>query len=156
MNELYNLFLAGLSIPIALLAVHTFADFRLQSDDMAVNKSKSNYWLTLHVLVYTATFILYGRLVGWDWETVGWFALITFITHFLTDYVTSRLGRRVFPWIPQTWTVLEEATGKDVGVYLDHEGRNGRSRNRFFSVLGADQLIHFFTLAVTYKWLISG
>ena len=155
MNELYNLLLAGLSIPVALLAVHTLADYRLQSDAMAVNKSKSLGWLSLHVAIYTTTFMIYGILIGWSGEQVKTFGILTFCSHFLTDFFTSRLSRRVFPWIPQTWQVLDETTGKDVGVYLDHEGINGRSRNRFFNVLGVDQLIHFFTLALTYRLLIE-
>ena len=155
MSELYNLLLAGLSIPIALLAVHTLADYRLQSDKMAVNKSKSLGWLSLHVAIYTTTFMLYGWLVGWTSYQFHMFGLITFCTHFLTDFFTSRLSRRVFPWLPQTWKVVDETTGIERGVYLDYEGSNGRSRNRFFNVLGVDQLIHFFTLALTYRLLIE-
>ena len=155
MNELYNLLLAGLSIPIALLAVHTLADFTLQSDKMAVNKSKSLGWLSLHVAIYTAVFMLYGILVGWSGEQVKTFGILTFCTHFLTDFFTSRLSRRVFPWIPQTQqTVLcEDLIAR--AIYADYEGEQGRSRNRFFNVLGVDQLIHFFTLALTYRLLIE-
>src|SRR3990167_6616337 len=145
--------LTNLNIPIALLAVHTLADFRLQSNWMALNKSKRLDALLLHVAIYTTTFIVFLALSGWTFDAIGWFTCITFYTHFLTDYVTSRLGRRVFPWISQTWKVTEHST--EVGVYLDYEGIDGRSRNRFFNVLGVDQLIHFFTLALTYKWIVG-
>ena len=146
-------FLTNLNIPIAILAVHTLADFFCQTNWQAVNKSKRIDALASHVITYTLVFMAFGWWSGWSYEQIKWFACITFYTHFLTDYVTSRLGRRVFPWIPQTWKVTKNGT--EVGVYLDYEGINGRSRNRFFNFLGVDQLIHFFTLALTYRWLIQ-
>ena len=142
--------LTNLNIPIALLAVHTLADFRLQSNWMAINKSKRLDALLLHVAIYTTTFIVFLALSGWTFDAIGWFACITFYTHLLTDYVTSRLSRRVYPLIP-----LTEKTNEGHTLYVDHEGTNGRSRNRFFNIIGVDQLIHFFTLALTYKWLIQ-
>jgi hypothetical protein len=37
---------------IGLIWIHWFADFFCQTDKMAINKSKSIYWLTIHVFVY--------------------------------------------------------------------------------------------------------
>lgn len=151
-----NSILVGLNLPVALLAVHTFADFRCQNDWMAINKSKRLDALALHVLIYTVVFMLYGFYSGWTGEVIRTFGIITFCTHFLTDFFTSRLSRRVFPWLPLT------AEGPDQKksfagrtLYEDMDGINGRSRNRFFNVLGVDQLIHFFTLALTYRLLIE-
>ena len=125
-----------LTLPVSILALHFIADFVLQSDWMAINKSKNWYALTAHVLVYSATFTLF---FGWV------FGLLTFISHFITDAVTSRVSRMVFPWIPDI---------QNPKIYWDNEGIGMRSRHRFFSWIGFDQLIHYVTLALTLKYVV--
>lgn len=61
--------------------VHWFADFILQTDTMAMNKSTSNKWLLSHVAVYTLPLMFFGIT----------FALVNGVLHFATDYVTSRV-----------------------------------------------------------------
>jgi hypothetical protein len=70
------------SIVIVLFWVHVLADFVLQSDWMATNKSKSLLPLTTHVMVYSIPFAL---LFGWR------YALINMGAHFITDFFTSRM-----------------------------------------------------------------
>jgi hypothetical protein len=65
----------------AIIWVHFLADFIFQSDAMALNKSKSNYWLTVHVFVYTVIFIPFGPL----------FAIVNGLLHWATDWGSSRL-----------------------------------------------------------------
>jgi hypothetical protein len=65
---------------IPLIWVHFVADFLLQTDKMATNKSTSNKWLGIHVAVYTIPFLC------WGWK----FALINGAAHFVTDWFTSR------------------------------------------------------------------
>jgi hypothetical protein len=65
---------------LALIWIHFVADFILQTDKMALNKSKSNRWLGIHVVVYSCPFLIFG------WK----FALVTGVFHFVTDYITSR------------------------------------------------------------------
>lgn len=65
---------------IALIWVHFVADFILQTDKMALNKSSDNRWLLAHVVVYTIPFTLFGLQ----------FALVNGVAHFLTDCITSR------------------------------------------------------------------
>ena len=65
---------------VALIWMHFVSDFVLQTDKMAINKSKSDAWLFLHVLVYSTPFAYFGLK----------FFLVTFLFHFITDYFTSR------------------------------------------------------------------
>lgn len=125
-----------ISIPVALLiiAIHFFADFMCQSDEMAVNKSKSNYWLTIHVTVYsTVTFL------GWlfcffqpSYEYMASqyleFTLFIFATHWITDYCTSRLSSKYF------------------GKNEYHWG---------FVVVGFDQVLHYIQLLSAYYIFIK-
>lgn len=102
-------------VPVLLLALHFIADFVLQSDWMAKNKSVNNNALAAHVFVYSFVFLLVYGLP---------FALLTFVLHFWQDYVTSRINSRLWK------------AGK---VHY------------FFVGVGADQLLHFVTLAWTLQ-----
>lgn len=68
-------------IHIILVWVHLVADFILQTDKMALNKSTSNVFLGHHVAVYTACLLPFGLV----------FALVNGVAHFVTDYITSRM-----------------------------------------------------------------
>ncbi len=90
------------------LVLHFIADFICQTDYIAINKSKSNKVLGMHCLIYTCWFTFFGPL----------FAVWVFVTHFITDYFTSRLNSYLYT----------------------------RNRHWFFVAIGADQLIHQLTL----------
>lgn len=102
-------------VSLFLLVLHFVADFILQSDWMAQNKSKNNWALLSHAIVYTSPFALFYGLK---------FALITFLFHFWQDYFTSRINSKLWK------------AGK---VHY------------FFVGVGADQLLHFYTLAWTLQ-----
>lgn len=123
-----------MTVPLSLLVVHFVADFLFQTDWMALNKSKNNDALALHAFVYAACFAWLGMP----------FAGITFITHFFTDYWTSRLTSKLWFFAQNDFPNANE------WHYV-----SGR-RHWFFVAIGADQLIHYVTLALTYKWLIGG
>lgn len=130
-----------LSLPISVLVVHFIADFLLQSDWMAVNKSKSNAALTAHVTVYAACFLVFGIH----------FAAVTFYLHWITDYFTSRWTSKLWffkyvcSYCGEPWDTHD--CGKVDGPFWTYVHSK---RHWFFVVIGLDQLIHFFTLAVTY------
>lgn len=69
-----------------LLTVHFIADFLLQSDWMAVNKSKNLTALTAHILVYSLCLIPFGFM----------FALVNGFAHMLTDMVSSRVTTKLW------------------------------------------------------------
>jgi uncharacterized protein DUF3307 len=107
---------------LALLVSHWIADFVLQTDWQATNKSKNNIALAHHVLVYTACLaavsaFLFGAGLLWLLFVVG-----NGLLHFGTDYCTSRVSSRFYA--KQEW-------------------------HKFFVVVGFDQTIHQFSLAVT-------
>ncbi len=114
----------------ALLAVHWFGDFVLQTHWQATNKSKNWNALFRHVFTYTvvlffATPFIFPQGVYW-----GWFLFVTIngSLHFVTDAVTSRITSKLY------------AKG-DI--------------HNFFVAVGFDQLIHQFTLAATIVWINS-
>lgn len=117
----------NLTIILTILFIHWVADFICQSHEMSLKKSKSNWWLSYHVGVYSTVTGL-----GWLVFNQSWLILsmigITFVTHWITDYFTSR------------WTSKLYAKG-DI--------------HNFFVVVGLDQFIHYTTLLLTYKWLLG-
>jgi hypothetical protein len=116
-----------------LLVVHFVADFVLQSDWMAQNKSKRNDALALHVTIYTAC-LMFGSIplliiTGHDGGPVlGLWLLFNGAAHFATDYITSRINSRL-------WAA--------------------KRVHAFFVGVGADQLIHGLTLGLSLAWLLS-
>jgi hypothetical protein len=131
----------SVGLAIFLLAVHWFADFYCQTDDMALGKSTSLVWLSLHVAVYTTvlTFFLVGSTLSCrylpyydaapDYElrkasiaAVALYALSNGVIHFVVDYFTSR-------WTARLW--------------------NAGRRHDFFVAIGVDQLIHAVILIFT-------
>ena len=121
----------SIQIILAMLVFHWIADFVCQSNYMAINKSKS--WTAL--LVHTGT---YTVVTGLLWLTYSALAivyvdsrfllalLVTFLAHTATDAVTSRITS--YLWVKkQRWL--------------------------FFVTIGADQILHYTQLLLTYIWL---
>ena len=66
---------------LLIVWIHFVSDFILQSDIMAINKSKNVKYLLLHCFIYSLLFLVFG------WE----FSLIAFLSHFIIDFFTSKL-----------------------------------------------------------------
>lgn len=113
---------------VYLLVIHFLADFGLQTHDQATNKSSSNKWLFYHVGVYSLIWLIamYGYTDMFLFSLC--FAVITFIFHYITDYITSRLSKQFF------------------SVEDYHNG---------FVVIGFDQLLHTNQLIYTYLYLMD-
>lgn len=106
-----------------ILLIHFLGDFALQTHEQATKKSTNIDALTKHVSVYSfiwflATFTIFG------FENVFYFTIITFITHWITDFITSRIGKSYW----------------DKGDY--HNG---------FVIVGVDQICHYIQLWLTFK-----
>ena len=135
----------------AILFIHWLADFVLQTSKMAESKSTSNYWLTAHVLTYTAVWFIAclfycAFLDGTSWTPRGIrlvfdFPIITFICHWITDYSTSRLNTKLLPKREEHPT--EKGYFKQVGGSIHY----------FFVSIGGDQILHYVQLIVTFQLL---
>lgn len=121
-----------MTLPISLIVAHYLGDWLLQSDWMALNKSKSNLALGVHVLVVT---LVYGFWATYHLPVVqdnprelqlGLFVGICFLTHFVTDWITSRVNAILWQRELRHW---------------------------FFCMIGLDQVIHYVTLALTIRYL---
>lgn len=119
-----------------LIFVHWAADFKLQNDWMALNKSKAWKPLLAHVGLYSICFIGFGLS----------FALVTFCLHLATDYWTSRATSKL--WFLQSVGNLS-ANGKEYECYVHQAG----NRHDFFVMIGFDQMIHGLSLIWTAYFL---
>lgn len=102
---------------MSIIFIHWIADFIFQTHWMATNKSKSNIALGLHVFVYSFI-VTVGISLIFGLQPILWAAAFCFIflTHFATDYVTSRMSS-----------------------YLYAKG----DFHNFFVVIGFDQILHY-------------
>ena len=77
---------------LSLLLMHFIFDWRLQSREIAENKSKSVKALLHHVKIYgcgLATFTICWQV------SILWFVINLFV-HFATDYVSSKISSHLY------------------------------------------------------------
>ena len=128
-----------------LIIAHFLADFILQTDWMAINKSKRWDALFVHVGIYTLVMLI----VTWSIPL----AVVTFGAHFLTDAATSRVARGFWPILPFGDGTFYDAEGTLVDS-LRYRGIGlKRSRHWFFVTIGFDQVLHYAQLFLTASWL---
>lgn len=116
-----------------IMLVHWFSDFVLQTRHMATRKSEDNYYLWLHVSIYSVSTIFFWFLLllftSTDINFIDMFISFVLIlsTHWVTDYFTSRLSSRFY---------------KKEDYY------------NFFNVIGIDQWLHYLTLFLIFEYVI--
>lgn len=125
-------------IAFIIIFIHWVADFVLQSDWQAQNKSKNNFALLSHTSNYSLVWLLpmclvFGKMkegatTEWIFWTTLYFSMITLVVHTITDYFTSRLNSKLW------------SAGK---VHY------------FFVSVGFDQVLHYGQLFLTYYFLIN-
>lgn len=121
----------------AILIIHWFADFVMQTDSQAKGKSKNWGSLLSHTVIYSLVFFAIGGILLSftqqkdisiiNFEPLLIFVIVTFICHTSTDYYTSRLNSKL-------WS----------------EGKV----HHFFVSVGFDQVLHYIQLFTTY-WLLT-
>ena len=121
-----------ISTLLCLFLVHWIGDYLLQTRAQGNGKSSSNKFLLEHTITYSA-FLGFGVFTmgllfntGIPIESIVQYAVINFVLHTATDWVTSRVTKSL-------WTRRQEwAT---------------------FAVMGFDQMTHMVCLTVTYGLL---
>lgn len=131
-----------LTVILSIIFIHWVADFIFQAEEWATNKSKSNTALFKHVLTYSTIWVLPACVILGNLrpsETTEWyvhstllFFTLTFLCHFITDYITSRIVSKRF-------------ADKYYGSPIPNFGA--------FSVIGFDQVLHYVQLFLTYHFL---
>jgi hypothetical protein len=116
------------NIFIILVIVHFLGDFALQTHEQSQKKSESWEYLGYHVGTYSLVWFFVILGLGFGFKLSLLFTLITGISHFITDYITSRIGKPFWK----------------KGDY--HNG---------FVVVGFDQVFHYVQLIYTYNLISS-
>ena len=115
---------------ITILITHWLADFVCQTDEMAKEKSTDLSILFTHTFIYTAVWILpimmVGILYGIGFKVL-WFLPITFLSHSLIDYYTSKTNSQLY---------------------------KENKYHAFFTSIGLDQVLHYMQLWFTIKLLL--
>lgn len=121
--------MVSLKIIFIILLIHWIADFLCQTDWQAKNKSTSNNALTAHVISYCIPWMIFVSyfLVFKNNGSFILFIPITFICHWITDYITSRINTKLY---------------KENKIHY------------FFVSIGFDQILHYIQLFLTYYILI--
>lgn len=140
-----------------LVTAHLVGDWLLQSNAMALGKSK-NTWeglaaLTKHCVVVLA--VLSTALSGWALtadvapNTVTNYLLVNFAAHWVTDFLTSRFNAS--KWFVSCLVEPTGYLGKDVLCTMQFDPAK---RFWFWRGIGSDQWIHYVTLFATAEWLL--
>ena len=128
----------GIYVFFYIIIVHYIADFLCQTHKQAMGKSSSWNLLLMHTAIYSTIWFLAcltyvisitgfdGHLTDDQVRGMLLFPLITFITHTLTDYITSREAKKFF----------------------DSDMIQPGMR-----VVGFDQVLHYVQLCLTFKYL---
>lgn len=123
----------------SIIFIHWVADFVFQDEKWATGKSKNWSDLLAHTFTYSTIWLIpVIFLFPKDWTTYQYvsnsllFGTVTFITHTITDYFTSRIVSKKF-------------ANKEYGSPIPNFGA--------FTIIGIDQVLHYIQLFTTYYFL---
>lgn len=143
----------------SIIIIHWIADFIMQSDYDAKNKSKFFHALFSHTITYSLVWFLVGaclvllnfRFSFWNYEQwdLSLFVLITFVCHTITDYFTSRLNGKLAP--KEEVIMLKWDKNQPEQAFIRFP--KGRSYHNLFISIGGDQVLHYVQLFLTYQLL---
>lgn len=119
-----------------LLFFHWIADFLTQSRAVGKLKSQSVTVLGYHVITYMFVMYLLSVIIIQDPIIAGYFVILNGALHFITDFITSKIGKYFFV------SSQRSAICEDRWMYL------------FWANIGIDQFIHTVTLIYTLKYFI--
>jgi len=128
-----------LLIIIIILVVHFLADFVLQSHKSASRKHKDIGALLEHTISYSLPWLIIMALIYYSVDDPNFFikgvlfTLVTFVSHTIIDYCTSKLG-----------------------MHLLIISRKKENYHNYFVNIGFDQLLHTVLLFTTYIVILKG
>jgi len=95
---------------LLIIWVHFIADFVLQSDRMAINKSSDNLWLSIHSLCYGLPFLALFFIFGIK------FIVFNIVAHFIIDWITSKGTSKLWKENKRHWFFV--LIGLDQAIHL--------------------------------------
>lgn len=116
----------------SIIIIHWIADFIMQDEKWALGKSKNWSDLLTHTMVYSVLWWIPMSYLLPDFRLGAAFVIITFISHTITDYFTSRI-------------VSKQFSNKDYSRPIPNFGA--------FTTIGFDQVVHYIQLFGTYYLL---
>jgi hypothetical protein len=132
-----------MTLPLSIITLHFIGDWLLQSNWMALNKSRNTLALVTHVLVMSCAMLIGMAAIGYDDRLAFTFISFNALAHYATDAITSQITSELWFMVPAL-----SPNGKPNGLFTYD---TGNKRYWFFITIGADQLIHYATLAYLFE-----
>lgn len=141
---------------LLIILIHWIADFVLQTEKQAKCKSKNLHDLLSHTIYYSIiTSLFYILLFPCIYSftelepgylNIIYFTLITFITHTITDYFTSRINNKFIPEreYVHSYKIIDKFS------FFRYKNENWHN---FFVSIGFDQVLHYTQLFMCYYLL---
>lgn len=97
----------SIEVVILLVWLHFISDFLFQTDFVALNKSKNNWVLLAHIILYSTLFSIFISPV---------YGVLNGALHFVVDWATSRLG--AYFWEKGNRDAFFDTIGFDQAVHI--------------------------------------
>jgi hypothetical protein len=137
-----------------LFAFHCLADYSLQTDYLADNKSNNNYILLCHVAIYALTLTFgfwfvsqYTGNISLFWNNFDFIFWCLFITHLVIDYSTCRSKAKFKQLVEVHNNYTEGQVARIRPSDMDWHNRIiCKSKETLFDILLLDQIAHMFII----------